>query len=327
MLTIFCSPKPFVGETAWNQMNALRSWRAIHPEIDIFIFGAPRGAREAALQVGAVLVPEVPCSPSNAPSFNAMASRVGVQGRHDMQLYVNCDILLNDTVLTAIEAVRRRFANFLMVGERLDLKKGARLDVRDAGWAEGLPYLMESGALTAHGPTGADYFGFARNMWKGLPPVFMGRAMCDQALLHYALRRHIPVIDATLAIAAVHQSHDYDHLPGGREEVRRGGDQALMSKAHGLRFSLPTVNDADWRFGHDGHLGPNRRPRRLLRRLELALRYRFKVELAAMFLRLLQHVAGKKAVAPLALPAGEIVGAWKEYREQTKYPIIPGQTI
>jgi hypothetical protein len=253
-----------------------------------------------------------------------MASLVAVQGRHDLQLYVNCDILLDDMLLTAMQTARNRFDSFLMVGERLDLKKNARVDVRQAGWADSLTRLTECEKLVAHGPTGADYFGFVRGMWSDLPAVFMGRAMCDQALLHYALRRRIPVVDATLAITAIHQDHDYRHLRGGREEVRRGVDRALMAKAHGLRFSLPTVTDADWRFGIGGGLEPNRRPRRLLRRLELVLRYRFKIELAATIIRFLQYAGGKRRIEPLGMPTRAIVAAWQNYHEYSTSSVAPG---
>jgi len=47
MLTIFSSPKPFTAINAWNQLNALRSWRAIHSDIEVIIFGASEGAAEA----------------------------------------------------------------------------------------------------------------------------------------------------------------------------------------------------------------------------------------------------------------------------------------
>lgn len=178
MLTIFCSPKPFIGETAWNQLNAFRSWRTIYPELEIFVFGAQEGAKEAAAEVKALLVPEIECSASGAPSFNAMASYVRRHGRFDLQVYVNCDILLNVTLIKAMVTAHQQFGEFLLVGERLDLKQGARVDVREAGWEESLPPLTKEGQLSSHGPTGADYFGFVRGMWNNLPPVFMGDVLC-----------------------------------------------------------------------------------------------------------------------------------------------------
>lgn len=298
MITILCSPKPFVNEAAWNQLNALRSWRAIHPDVEIIIFGAPPGTAEVAEEVNAKLVPEIECSSSGAPSFNAMTSYAAQHGRHDLQVYVNCDIIMNGTIYSALTAAHERFEKFLLVGERLDLANTTCIDVRENNWVARLEPLAESGQLTSHGPTGADYFGFVRGMWNGLPPVFMGRAMCDQSLLHYSFMRKLPVIDATLAILALHQHHDYRHIPGGRAEVFTGADFVLMSNAHKLHHSLPTVVDANWRFGCNSCIEPNHRPGYFLRKVEMYLRYHSRIELAAMFVRLLQRLGGKRVVAP-----------------------------
>lgn len=309
MLTILCSPKPFVDESAWNQINALRSWRAIDPEVEIVVFGAPSGATKAVAEVDAILVPEFETSPSGAPSFNAMVSYAQKHCQHDLIVYANCDILLNKTILCTMQAARRRFDQFLLVGERLDLAQGTAVDVRLADWIGSLAGLAAKGQITAHGPTGADYFGFVRGMWAELPPVFMGRAMCDQALLHDCLRRRIPVIDGTLAVVNVHQHHGYQHVAGGRNQVFAGEDRILMGRAHGLSRSLPTVADADLGFAEDGSIVSGRQ--RPLRRAELALRYRYGLRNAAMALRALQYVGGKRTLQPEKIPLDTILHAWR----------------
>jgi hypothetical protein len=303
MISILCSPKPFVDEAAWNQLNALRSWRAIHPDVEIFVFGSPVGAVKVAQEVKAKLVPEIECSASGAPSFNAMNAYMAQQGQYDLQVYVNCDIILNETIIAAMQTAHQHFGKFLLVGERLDLAQAISLDTREFNWIAKLDEFAAGGQLTSHGPTGADYFGYVRGMWKELPPVYMGRAMCDQALLHYSLKHHVPIIDASLAILAVHQYHDYQHVSGGRAEVFGGADLSMMAKAHGLHHSLPTVADAEWRFGEKGAIESNRLPGRFLRRVELALRYQFRLEWVALFMRLLQRLGGEKAVLPKKRPA------------------------
>lgn len=310
MLTLLCSPKPFIGESAWNQVNALRSWRAIHPEVEIIMFGAPEGAAEVAAVVGARLVPELVTSPSGAPSFNAMVAYADQYGRHDQIVYANCDILLNGTMLYAMQAARRRFDHFLLVGERLDLGQGVRVDVCQPNWTETLSSLADEGKLTAHGPTGADYFGFVREMWADLPPVFMGRAMCDQALLHDCLRRRIPVIDGTMAVVNVHQYHGYQHLVGGREQVFKGEDRTTMAQVHGLKHSLPTVADADWRFVNNGTLEPDRVRRSLLRRAELNVRYKLGLDNLAIALRGMQYWSGRSRIMPQSFAVNMLIKAW-----------------
>ena len=311
MLTLLCSPKSFVDESAWNQLNALRSWRAIHPDAEIIIFGAPQGATEAAAEVGATLVTEFATSPSGAPSFNAMVAHANQYGRHDLIVYANCDILLNTTMLRAMQAARQRFETFLLVGERLDLAEGVAVDVRQPNWTGHMSALASEGKLTAHGPTGADYFGFVRGMWADLPPVFMGRAMCDQALLHYCLRKRLPLIDGTLAVVNVHQYHGYSHVAGGREQVFRGNDREDMAKAHGLWHSLPTVADAGWRIEQGGGILPDRKRRHLLRRLELQLRYARRSAGIATVIRGLQYLFGKHALRAYQWPVSLVVSSWQ----------------
>lgn len=312
MLTIFCSPKPFVGETAWNQINALRSWKAIHPNVEIIIFGAPDGAMEAAEEVNAKLVPEIECSPSSAPSFNGMASYVDQHGKYDLQVYVNCDIIMNTTLLKAMQNASHRFKKFLLVGERLDLARAINIDVRETNWIASLSLLAEKEKLIVHGPTGADYFGFIRGTWNELPPVFMGRAMCDQALLHFCFRRQIPVIDGALSVVAVHQFHNYNHLSGGRQQVFNGEELVVMRKAHGLSHSLPTVADSGWRFVGSNIVPTDSKRRRQIRKIELAVRYQLRLEPLALALRGFQYLKGKSGVIPISLPLKSIISSWQE---------------
>lgn len=307
MITIFCSPKPFTGEAVWNQINALRSWRAINPNIEIIIFGSAPGTLEAAAEVSAKHVPSVECSSSGAPSLNYMAGYASKYGQYDLQLYVNCDILLNASIVKSMQSVQPIFDRFLIVGERLDLTGGTVIDVRQNNWMADLWSLAENKKLIPHGPTGADYFGFRRGMWADLPPVFMGRAMCDNALIHYSLQKKIPVIDASLAVTIIHQHHGYDHVKGGRQEVFNGGDMSNMASLHGLRHSLPTIADSNWRFTKTGEIEHDRYRRRFLRRLELLTRYNLKLEWAALGIRSLQYLFGKKGITHRCLSLEDLL--------------------
>ncbi len=47
MLTIFATAKPFRGHTAVIQRNALQSWKALHPDIEVILFGDDSGAAQA----------------------------------------------------------------------------------------------------------------------------------------------------------------------------------------------------------------------------------------------------------------------------------------
>ena len=66
------------------------------------------------------------------------------------------------------------------------------------------------------GPTAIDWFVFSDRLFDPIPPFLVGRAAFDNWMIWKARTRG-PVIDATEAVIAIHQPHDYAHLDG-REE-------------------------------------------------------------------------------------------------------------
>ncbi len=59
MLTLFTIAKPFRGEFATIQRNAILSWTLIRPACEILLLGDEEGIREIAAEVGAIHVSEV----------------------------------------------------------------------------------------------------------------------------------------------------------------------------------------------------------------------------------------------------------------------------
>jgi hypothetical protein len=241
-----------------------------------------------------------------------MAEYTSKYGQYDLQVYANCDILFNYRLVDAISSARKLFPEFLLIGERLDLEPGVSVDVDTEGWFDSLPELLRTGGLRNRcGSHAMDYFGFIRNMWKELPPVFMGRALCDQALLHYCFCNAIPVVDGSRFIAAIHQYHDYSHIGRGKEEVYWGRDRSIMAKAHGLRHSLPVVSDGQWYVDARGTIRVSHRAAPL-RRLELELRYKYKLARFSLLLRVMQYWRGRKGVAPPQLSYNDVMGVLQD---------------
>ena len=53
MITLFTTLKDFTGIYGTIQMNALKSWRHLSPDIEIIIFGDSKGSKEAAIVIDA----------------------------------------------------------------------------------------------------------------------------------------------------------------------------------------------------------------------------------------------------------------------------------
>jgi len=103
MLTFLTSPKPFIEHVEKIQRDAIRSWLAVHSDVEVIIYGDGEGVSEACAEMGVCHVPDTPCSPSGIPYFNGIVEHARIHARHDIQCYINCDILMTEEVIKAIK--------------------------------------------------------------------------------------------------------------------------------------------------------------------------------------------------------------------------------
>ena len=59
MITIFSTPKPFRGHNGLIQRNALQSWKRLHPDVEVILFGDEEGAAEVCREIGLRHEPEM----------------------------------------------------------------------------------------------------------------------------------------------------------------------------------------------------------------------------------------------------------------------------
>ena len=309
MLTIFATAKSFRGHTGIIQRNALQSWKALHPEIEIILFGNDEGAAEAARQFGLRHEPHVERNEWGTKRLDYLFARAQAIARHDTLCYVNCDIILMQDFWCALERVRAVRPEFLMVGRRWDTDITAPLlfgERQSPDWrARGLPasdsqspdwrvsdwqsaerqaphwkaqarqaphWENDLRALALrHGRRRTaewiDYFAFSRGLYgPGMPP-FVLRVFWDNWLVWKALDSGKPVIDASRAVVAVHQNHDYSYHPQGKAGVWSGEEAGLNAQLSGGWRHLRTIADAT------EFLSPEKLKRNALRHLSTIKRY------------------------------------------------------
>lgn len=243
MISILSSPKPWVGLAAVHQYNAIQSWLALHPDVEVILYGDAPGTATACQRLGVQHVPNIDSTSQGIPYFGAIAEHASNYAKHELLSYVNCDILFTKDMLETFEHVP--FAWFLMIGQRIDLAKNAFIDMTKADCLKELECLVVSGKAELHPPAGSDYFVFRKFTWKGLPKVVIGRGGYDNALINYCLKLNIPVIDASLSIKAIHQNHDYNHVQQGEKEIFCGVDAAINRAVIKSKY-IPTLLNADW---------------------------------------------------------------------------------
>jgi hypothetical protein len=182
--------------------------------------------RETALEMGARWLP-VETNDYGTPLLDSAFREARAHARHDLLCYVNADIILMSDVLSAVSSIR--FRDFLMAGQRWNLDVREPLDFTDGGWEHALrARAHREGEL--YPPYGIDYFVFRRHGPLGnLPPFAVGRPTWDNWFIYDARRQGVPVVDATGAVMAVHQNHDYTHVKQRKGPTWEGpeGDRNL----------------------------------------------------------------------------------------------------
>jgi hypothetical protein len=156
-------------------------------------------------------------------------------------VYVNSDIILLDDFLPAVRAVPLDV--YLMVGRRMDTEIDFSIEFT-AGWPQRLRELaLAKGRFQR--PSGMDYFVFTPDGIRDIPPFAIGRWAWDNWIVHDAISRGVKVIDATDAILAIHQNHDYAHIMG-----REGN---LINAAE-VRENVRLACRSLWYSHRDAHL-------------------------------------------------------------------------
>jgi hypothetical protein len=242
MITYLSSPKPFIGIAKEHQYNAIRSWKKTCVDAEVILYGDSDGIDEAGRELGVKVVKQINCSSSGIPYFGSIVCHADINAKYDFQIYLNCDILLYG-ILQAMSEID--FPQFLIIGQLIDLEENLFIDVASPDFRQVLWKLANNEKVSLRGPSGIDYFGFRRGTFNSIPPVVIGRAGYDSAVLAYSLQHKIPIIDVTFAVIALHQCHDYAHVAGGKQTVWHGID-AQNNLFYAGSHSLPSISDASY---------------------------------------------------------------------------------
>jgi hypothetical protein len=243
MITLFSIPKPMEGEFRLLQENAVGSWCALSPEVEILLLGHEPGVAECARRFGARHLPEVAETEFETPRVDDIFRQAEEAATEPILCYLNADIILGTDFLAAVRGVADLRKRFLVVGRRCNLDVEEKIDFTDSGWEEKIrDQARVRGRL--EDPSGIDYFIYRRGLWRNIPPFAVGRTMWDNWLIYQARARGAAVIDATAVLQVIHQNHGYGHHPQGWKGVWKGPEaERNMDLAGGLAHYF-TIEDA-----------------------------------------------------------------------------------
>lgn len=242
MLTLFSTPKPFVGHIDVIQRNAIRSWQLLHADAEVVLVGDDQGTAEVCEELGVRHVVNVKRNKYGTKYLASVYDQVQRVARHNILCHVNCDIILMSDFTTAALSVLRVQQRFLMAGRRWDVDIRHALDFSQPDWENRVLNLARK--TNRQRPTRwIDYFLFPKGLYyQQIPEFVIGRPGWDNWLLWYPISVHVPVVDASRAVVAVHQNHDYGYHPEGEKGVWHGEEAQDNYRLHSGRYA--TLDDA-----------------------------------------------------------------------------------
>lgn len=245
MLTVISIPKPFSGTIGQAQERAVASWCRLDPDVQVVLVGDEDGVDRTASALRVDHVRDVARNGHGTPLLDDAFRRVDALARHQLRCFVNADVVLLPDLVSAVRRVASDHARFLLVGQTRDIA----LAEEELASLEALRRRAQA-AGTARGPAAIDWFVFPAGLFDPMPPFAVGRAAFDNWMIWKA-RQLGPVIDATEAVVAIHQAHDYSHLDGGKDEAYYGAEARRNLELAGGKRRIYTLHDASHRMRAD----------------------------------------------------------------------------
>jgi hypothetical protein len=208
MITFFTTAKPFRGHDGIIQRNALQSWKLLHPDVEVILFGDDEGAAEVCAELGLHHEPHVEHHESGTKYLNYMFARAQQISRFQYVCFSNCDIILFSDFWNAFEKSRSWRQCFLLVGRRWDTDVTEPITFGRPDWDQHLRGLAKAKGFQ-QGPGWIDFFLFSKGLYLNMPSLIVGHGWWDGWMIWKALFEAVPVVDVSSCVLAVHQNHGY----------------------------------------------------------------------------------------------------------------------
>lgn len=234
MLSFFTIPKPFIGHNGIIQRNAIQSWLTLDCASEVFLLGDDEGVKDVSSKFGIKHISKIVKNRYGTPLISSAFDAVQEVAVYDIICYINADVMLLDDFISGINSVNMPL--FLLTGRRWNLDVYFSIDFSMQDWqSELLDIVKTKGCLFSN--LGLDYFVFPKQMNIKLPEFAVGRPGWDNWLVYEIWKKGYPIIDATNAITAIHQNHDYSHIPLSTGKIYEGPEADSNRKLLQNKFS------------------------------------------------------------------------------------------
>lgn len=253
MLTFFTTAKPFRGHDAIIQRNALQSWKLLHPDVEVILFGDDEGAAEACATCGVRHEPHVKLHQSGVKRLDYIFERAGEMSKHQYLCFANCDIVLMSDFLAAFERARSWRKRFLMVAQRWDTDVTEPIEFTDPQWPFKLRQFAANNGFRQD-EYWIDLFLFHKGLYVDMPPLLVGHCYWDNWAIWKALRRCVPVLDCTSFVSPIHQNHGYNPTFGRVKGLALDPISLVNLQLAGGKRHLRTIKSSTHYMTHSGQI-------------------------------------------------------------------------
>lgn len=212
--TLIALPKPFIGETAFLQETACKSWAAI-PNIEVVLMGDELGIEEICRKYDFIYCRNIEKTEFGTPILNDAFSKAKQISKSDTLIYINADIIIDPSIAEVIKKIS--FSDYLLAGRRTDVQPWHK--EQSAGLEEWKNYAEQSGRLVPLYSSDFFVLPFSSKIFNNMPELVVGRKGWDNWIMFQARNLSLPLIDGTEGIRTIHRIHGYSHIKDAQNNV------------------------------------------------------------------------------------------------------------
>ncbi len=249
-LIIFTTCKPFIGDDAWRQEQAIKSWTLLEGiEKKIIVMGNDEGTREICEKYNLIHEPNIKTL-NDVPYLHDMFVIANKYANdHDILLWTNSDMIYFQQMITAIYSFKINYQhekNYLLVGQRIDWHNPKiipnltyslffeKINLKNSPTTNVCMLDSSYNECSLHPPSGIDYVlhsksTFENNMNKDLVIAGTGH---DMLMLGMGLQKNFFTCDITSINPVIHQNHGY--LNNDNKNILKKNNQKYFSHNYRL---------------------------------------------------------------------------------------------
>ncbi|MEO1669161.1 MAG: glycosyltransferase [Cyanobacteria bacterium J06631_2] len=193
-MTIVTQTSAFEGENATIQRNAITSWQAVHPQVEIILLGNAPGTAEIARELSLVHQPQI------SQMEREMWTEVSKTAKFPLVAYIPADTILTPAFAPSLRQIDDRLDDFLVLGRCWELTVSEPLVFEPSTWERQLQSIVEANTLT---PQSDSYFVLPAKLLDSLAD-----ADSTAALIELAQQQGYSIVDASDTNIAVKQTYD-----------------------------------------------------------------------------------------------------------------------